>query len=1055
MKKYINKYMFMVTVMASSTMPLMAATTNDGGSPLKLLVHEPTVYSPQVMELMRYDNHATLDLNTGCITPSINLVHFKDQDFDFPISISYNSSGFRPRNADNYVGRDWALNTGGIVYRQVNGIPDDFESYQKSPELIYAYTGFLKMLGKNMYNLNTMKQEVTQNPYKYAHLKSFESNMLTLPATDGNDQIESSPDIFYFSFGKHSGKFMINYDGSVSVVGYNGGKYQVDLSGMKLFSSTAPQSTCIRIKTDDGYVYTFGGSGYASLEYTALSWSTDYNFTPNPNRGHHEITAFHLTQITAPNGRTLKIHYRDVDAKYHIDPQYWLTTLNQQGRYENQTDLLMQYQLNGRSTSFPGYGVEIMENSPGVTYPLYNESNALQTYSLNKIALIDRVETDICTVNFTYSTRGKSSLPVTNSAKQFFISCGAKLDNIRMVYNENIQSAKLTYDYALGNRMFLKSVQTDKEGTFHLEYNTPVLSEIPGPLTCNIDHWGFWRGENAHVALIPGMSYPSSQPSLAYKITTDHRDATGKRYDTSLLKQIIYPTGGRVEFNYEPHRYSTIIQQNESATFYPTEYSLSPSLSGLAGGARVRSIRYMDAIGNTQKETVYTYGSLSKEGKVMYMPLYRHVQVQREVKSNDLFQIRNAICNSEGFTDIPYPGAHIRYPEVTEHYLDPSKGDLKQKHAYKKVEYQTDLNLLSSYYDTNDYFNIFSTSGDNDIYSLFPADYQRYLKCLMAHPTDDISLAYSKVSKETYYDENNVMRKNIDYNYTYRNKDNYNLCLFVPNIGGRLMVELFVHIGREYFRMLLPASVRTTDYYGAQGEQRSEQWEYMKYDDSGYLTEVSHPKNKADSLITVFQRKEYSTSSGFQVLPIVEQHYLGSSGKRQLLKSQKTEYGLQEIAAGWKWNTVSKESLFDGSKKLTDKIEYTHYDRYGNPVEMVENDSRHTVFLWSHYGQNLRARIENATYQEVSTALGKKTEDFSSLTADASALNNVRSQLPNARVYTYWAGHGKDVTVSTAVNGRNTYYTYYLNGGLLQSYRHNEKGRSEVLMQNDYHLVNE
>lgn len=155
------------------------------------------------------------------------------------------------------------------------------------------------------------------------------------------------------------------------------------------------------------------------------------------------------------------------------------------------------------------------------------------------------------------------------------------------------------------------------------------------------------------------------------------------------------------------------------------------------------------------------------------------------------------------------------------------------------------------------------------------------------------------------------MRKNIDYNYTYRNKDNYNLCLFVPNIGGRLMVELFVHIGREYFRMLLPASVRTTDYYGAQGEQRSEQWEYMKYDDSGYLTEVSHPKNKADSLITVFQRKEYSTSSGFQVLPIVEQHYLGSSGKRQLLKSQETEYGLQEIAAGWKWNTVSKESLFD------------------------------------------------------------------------------------------------------------------------------------------------
>ncbi|MGG6547283.1 UNVERIFIED_CONTAM: hypothetical protein NY100_17970, partial [Prevotella sp. 15_C9] len=93
-----------------------------------------------------------------------------------------------------------------------------------------------------------------------------------------------------------------------------------------------------------------------------------------------------------------------------------------------------------------------------------------------------------------------------------------------------------------------------------------------------------------------------------------------------------------------------------------------------------------------------------------------------------------------------------------------------------------------------------------------------------------------------------------------------------------------------------------------------------------------------------------------QILPIAEQLYLGSSGKRQLLKSREMEYGLQEMPVGWKWNVMSKESLFDGNKKLTDKIEYTHYDKYGNPVEMVGNDSRHTVFLWSHYGQNLRAR---------------------------------------------------------------------------------------------------
>lgn len=299
------------------------------------------------------------------------------------------------------------------------------------------------------------------------------------------------------------------------------------------------------------------------------------------------------------------------------------------------------------------------------------------------------------------------------------------------------------------------------------------------------------------------------------------------------------------------------------------------------------------------------------------------------------------------------------------------------------------------------------------------------------------------------------MRKKIDYRYAYHNEDNYNLCLFSPNISGRQMFNLFAHIGKEYFRMLLPVSTRTTDYYGAQGEQQREQWEYMKYDGSGYLIESSQPKNKIDSLITVYQYAEYSTKNKFQMLPTAEWHYSGASGKRQLLDCRKTEYRLPGSIGAQEWKVVSKESLFDGNGKLAGKIEYTHYDKYGNPVEAVENGSRHIVFLWSHYGQNLRARIENASYQEVSAALGQNPELLSASATDISALNNVRLQLPQARVYSYWAGYGKDITVCTAVNGRNIYYNYYTSGRLSQIYRHSEKGRTEVIQTNAYHFVNE
>lgn len=1056
MKKHLYKNILSAIATAVFAVPVMAALpTGELTSPLKLMTCDPAVYSPQVMELMRYDSHAAFHPNTGSISPTISLVHYQDKDFDFPISITYNSAGFRPRTADNYVGRDWLLNAGGLIYRRVNGMPDDFKAYKENTDQTYAYTGFLQMLGKNTYNLNTMKQEVAKNPYKYAHLQNAQSSMMTLPGTDGSDRVECSPDVFYFSFGKHSGKFMMNYDGSVSVVGYDGGKYQVDLTGMKLFSNTSPQDTYIRIKTDDGYVYTFGGGGYAPLEYTALSWSDDYNFTPNPSRWRHEITAFHLTQIKAPNGRTLNISYRDVESQYHINPQQNLIPLNQQGRYENLKGLLTQYQLSGKSFISTSYAAGIPRDDAGTSAPAYTQSNASVMYSLNKVALIDRITTDGCTISFTYSTRTQQPLPVTNSSKQFFNSCGAKLDNIQMTYNGSVETAKLTYDYALGKRMFLKSVNTDKEGTFHMEYNTPSLSEVPNPLTCNIDHWGFWRGENSNVALIPGMTYPNLQYSLDYKITTNHRDATGKRYDVSLLRQMTYPTGGRAEFTYEPHRYSTIIQQNGNATFYPSDYSLSPSLSVLAGGARIRSINYKNVAGNTLKETVYTYGSLSREGKVMYMPFYRHLLVEKVVGGNDRVRILGAALNSEGFTDTPFPGVHIRYPEVTEHYLDPSKGGLEQKHPYKIIEFQTGQSLSAVFYRTNDYFQTLIVSGDNHIYTWFEMDYQNQLKHLVAHPTDDVSLYYGKVSREMYYDENKMMRRKADYSYTWQNNDNYSLCLFTPNIGDKQMFNLFTHIGREYFRMLLPSATRTTEYYGTGGTQTREEWESMKYDASGYLKEHASSKNKTDSLITVYRYSEYSGSNCFQMLPTVRQRYLGTSARRQLMESDETTYRLFDNLSGLKWNVVSAQSQFDGSRKLIGKVEYPYYDKYGNPVEAVENNSQHTVFLWSHNGQCRRARIENASYQEVTTALGKKPEDLSASSIGATALSNIRTLLPNARVYSYWTGHGPRITTAGAVNGRDTFYGYGKGGRLGQVYRHDEKGGSELLQVNEYHFVNE
>ena len=57
MKKYINKCLFTAAIVAVLTLPVMGASTDDISSPLKLSVHEPAIYSPQVMELMHNSVH--------------------------------------------------------------------------------------------------------------------------------------------------------------------------------------------------------------------------------------------------------------------------------------------------------------------------------------------------------------------------------------------------------------------------------------------------------------------------------------------------------------------------------------------------------------------------------------------------------------------------------------------------------------------------------------------------------------------------------------------------------------------------------------------------------------------------------------------------------------------------------------------------------------------------------------------------------------------------------------------------------------------------------------
>lgn len=1012
--------------------------------------HDPSVRSPQVQAFIRHDN-LPVNLNTGGLNLEIPLVDWRDRDFECPVSISYNSSGFRPREQDNFVGRNWMLNVGGIVYRQVNGVPDDINQglipiAGDAGARNYQYAnGFLYMLNKHKFNRDEMSQNYRTNPYKYA---AYKDDMSCMPFIPGTNDVEASADVFHFSFGKHSGKFMINFDGSVSVSGNNGGKYKVDLNDMAIFDSTKPRETRIHIMTDDGYVYTFGGDGYASLEYNALAWKNDISQVDiQPDYSRNEITAYHLTEIQAPNGRKLNIEYKDDVAPYYHEHPEMLSTLYEKPISEIKRTAL-HYSLSG-SSKFQSYrgATHYFEENPAFT------PEPLRSYALTKLALIDRISTTDCEIRFTYSAPEKFTdygKEAWNQGKFPFI-CGAKLDEVTLSCRSYSEKAQLSYSYEVGNRMFLSSVK-NKEGRYDFQYKVGDISSPPPPLSHNIDHWGFWRGLNENSGIIPRMK-PGTLYDQDYIITSTDRDATGECFDYTLLEKLTYPTGGYTRFEYEAHRYSRIPRPSFNSSYYPMLDYPDRVQDAPAGGARVKSVTHYEG-GRAAKKTIYTYGYIALMGELMYMPNYRYIAHLINTKGESV--VKYISLDSEGITDIPYPSVHIRYPEVTEHYVDPTAKDVSGKHPYKTTEFIHNLASTRNFEDDFSYASAPNISGLNPDDKFKYEDIKIYNRNLLAHPTVDVSLKYSKVQKESFYNDEKQLMAQIEYEYNYLNREKAALRIYSPAPHFGLLTGLYTHIINEPFYEYELLKKTTSRFLPDNGITALQIPEWYEYDKDGYLSRHSQLRSDGDSLVENYTRIHQNVGSGMQVLPAGHSLRMTGVNKDLLLKRDTVSYSIcQSANALNKWYMPQAVTSYDGSGKAQNVKEYFQRDVYGNPTEIVTNHSEHVIYLWGYFGKRVVAEIRNTTYREVGSALDKSPKSLSQAYSIDPSVATLRARLPKAQVTTYKYHPYAGISSETSPDGKTTYYDYDAKGRLVKSYRTGENGKQEILQLNNYHIINE
>lgn len=83
--------------------------------------------SPNVASLGLY-GEIPVSHYTGTPSIEIPLYTIKARDYNLPIFLSYHSSGVRPDQHPGWVGLGWSLNAGGVIYRTVNDMPDDYDN---------------------------------------------------------------------------------------------------------------------------------------------------------------------------------------------------------------------------------------------------------------------------------------------------------------------------------------------------------------------------------------------------------------------------------------------------------------------------------------------------------------------------------------------------------------------------------------------------------------------------------------------------------------------------------------------------------------------------------------------------------------------------------------------------------------------------------------------------------------------------------------------------------------------------------------------------------------
>ncbi len=596
--------------------------------------------SPEAASLGKYGN-VPVSLFTGTPNVSIPLVELKGNFLSLPVSLSYNSSGFKPDEIAPWTGLGWALNAGGVITRSVMGDPDMDNNYFKTPS-----------------PLREVPADELEKQFYYESIR--------------NKQTETQTDVYYYNFMGHTGKFMINPDSTL---------IKKEKSYLDIVRWMGPESEWIFIIIDEqGFRYEF-----MSLERTQINPTDDEPNAP-PMIVRNFVSSWYLTKVIAPNGK------EELEFEYYSPAQAQATM---SGALTNNSVTYSLAELD--YVPADPIGVQWAFQPPSNSmYTFHSPATSIWKKFIKKV-ILRKNNIAIGYIDFESELNARTDLGDADFDGE------RRLKNVKL-YNVTNSDTSLVQQFTLGyenfgnhqaeapgyyRRLKLKTVrELSVDSTItpskppHIFYYNNEYEDMPMRFTSGLDHWGFYNGaynfHGPYPTLIPTVNVIAEYIGGSRGLGAN-REPNALNAQFTVLRKIEYPTGGYTSFEYE----------GNTASIFNNGQANIP-----VGGVRMREMvdhSFPDKPA-VAKRYEYKNENDSTSGIIAYYPYYytlsewvndKFCPVPYPPTTSIVIKTYNVtISASSGFGLGSIQGSHIGYERVTEYQVDLATGRSLGKTAY-------------------------------------------------------------------------------------------------------------------------------------------------------------------------------------------------------------------------------------------------------------------------------------------------------------------------------------------------------------------------------------